>query len=225
MFRLTRALHQLESTSSIVADGFSNTILHLTSTVNTITSLAAEPRSSDIKPHVLRKQGKTPGIIIDLPGNVDQPLSFNSHDIAKIVHKIGRTGWECQLFDVRYTDTDGAPRTHQALGRQVHITADTDEIENVTLLHCPPDRKVRLNIPFRIIGEELCPGIKAGGRVNWIRRTLPCIGIGGNIPTHFEINISKLEMNDKVYLSHLDIPSDIKVVFKDESQPLVKIRK
>ena len=31
----------------------------------------------------------------------------------------------------------------------MHRTADTDAIENVTLIHCPPERIVRVNVPVK----------------------------------------------------------------------------
>ena len=37
-----------------------------------------------------------------------------------------------------------------AQGRQVHLTADTDAIENVTFIACPPERRVRVDIPLRV---------------------------------------------------------------------------
>jgi ribosomal protein L25 (general stress protein Ctc) len=74
-------------------------------------------------------------------------------------------------------------------GRQVHVTSTTDAVENVTLMHCPPARRVRVDVPLVVFGEEVCPGIKAGGRINWIRRTIPCLARGDAVPASFEVNI------------------------------------
>ncbi len=71
----------------------------------------------------------------------------------------------------------------------MHVTADTDAIENVTLVHCPPERVVRVDVPVKVYGEEVCPGIKAGARINWIKRTVPCVVPGSSIPTSFEIDV------------------------------------
>lgn len=69
------------------------------------------------------------------------------------------------------------------------MTAATDAIENVTLIHCPPDRRVRVNVPLKIYGEEVCPGLKAGGRINWIQRTIACSARGDAVPKGFEVDI------------------------------------
>lgn len=170
-------------------------------------------------------------------------------------------------------------------GRQVHMRADTDAIENVTFIYCPPERQVRVDVPLKVslatpppctqslipflpartrgctdtcggctgmplprrvrnshtrrrrgwhssvpghaartrshaprqvagpptgsaallhgklvtapcrqpalqvIGDDVSPGVKAGGRVNWIKRTIPCIARGDAIPSDFTVDI------------------------------------
>lgn len=41
----------------------------------------------------------------------------------------------------------------------------------------------------QVFGDEVCPGIKAGGRINWIKRTIPCAAPGDRIPRKFEVDI------------------------------------
>lgn len=42
---------------------------------------------------------------------------------------------------------------------------------------------------MQVIGEDVSPGIKGGGRVNWIRRTIPCLARGDSIPRDFTVDI------------------------------------
>lgn len=41
----------------------------------------------------------------------------------------------------------------------------------------------------QVIGDDVAPGIKAGGRVNWIRRTIPCVARGDAIPQDFTVDV------------------------------------
>lgn len=34
--------------------------------------------------------------------------------------------------------------------RMVHINAVTDEVENITLMHCPPERVVEIAVPIKV---------------------------------------------------------------------------
>jgi len=62
------------------------------------------------------------------------------------------TGWACNK-----ACACGLP-THRRFaclptclqGRQVHMTADIDAIENVTFIYCPPERQVRVDVPLKV---------------------------------------------------------------------------
>ncbi len=41
----------------------------------------------------------------------------------------------------------------------------------------------------QVIGDDVSPGVKAGGRVNWINRTIACIARGDAIPSDFTVDI------------------------------------
>lgn len=34
--------------------------------------------------------------------------------------------------------------------RILHVNAVSDEIENVTLMYCPPDRRVKVEVPLKV---------------------------------------------------------------------------
>lgn len=60
--------------------------------------------------------------------------------------------------------------------------AERDADWPACLSHPPPPR-------HQVIGDDVSPGIKAGGRINWIRRTIPCLARGDSIPRDFTVDI------------------------------------
>ena len=183
-----RGRRQQRRQQMLCRNGFQRTLL-LTITFAAAEILVAEPRASagSIPAGKLRREGRTPGVLFSLPGesaDVPRLLSFDAKAVASAVQRLGRTGWAVALFDLQI-----GSETVRALGRQVHQRADTDDIENVTFIACPPERLVRVDVPLRVIGEEVCPGLKAGGKLNWIRRTIPCLARGDAIPSAFELDI------------------------------------
>lgn len=96
----------------------------------------------------------------------------------------------------------------------------------VRFIHLRPDRKVKVDVPLRTFGREASPGIRAGGRVNWIRRTVPCLVTYSEevgVPGCFEVDISQLEVNDKVLWTALDVPVGVEVLLKDPREPVLKM--
>lgn len=174
----------------------------------------------------LRRGGKTPGIVFSGPAGEQHLLAFEAKALARLVTKLGRTAWACSVFNLQIEAEDGSSSTVRALGRQVHMTADTDAIENVTFIYCPPERQVRVDVPLKVIGDDVSPGMKAGGRINWIKRTIPCIARGDSIPTDFTVDISDMGMNDKLFYASLDLPQGAQLHHSvNEALPILKITK
>ena len=175
----------------------------------------------------LRETGRVPGSLFSIEGQGEKEgrllLSFDKRDIVQLYRGLGMYGWACQVFDIDVEGVDGSLKTYRALGRQIHVTASSGEPENVTMISFYPGRKVKINVPLKTFGSEVSPGIKSGGRVNWIRRTIPCLVSSGQVPTHFEVDISNLAVNDKFLWNDLDIPSNVSVLLKDPRQPVLKI--
>ncbi len=46
---------------------------------------------------------------------------------------------------------------------RVHMNAVTQRLENIELLYCPPDRVVVVDVPLRLINDEMAPGVRKGG--------------------------------------------------------------
>ncbi|KAL4434348.1 hypothetical protein ABPG75_000789 [Micractinium tetrahymenae] len=191
-------------------------------------TLVAELRGSagTIASNKLRRGGKTPGIVFSGPGGEEQLLAFESKSLARLVTKLGRTAWACSVFNLQIEREGGGSQTVRALGRQVHMRADTDAIENVTFIYCPPERQVRVDVPLKIIGDDVSPGVKAGGRVNWIKRTIPCIARGDSIPSDFTLDISKMGMNDKLFFTDLTLPEGTRLHHSvNPALPILKVAK
>ncbi|KAI3439005.1 hypothetical protein D9Q98_001417 [Chlorella vulgaris] len=194
---------------------------------NEALTLEAELRgdAGSIPCNKLRKAGKTPGIVFSGPGGEQQLLAFESKALSKVVTKLGRTAWACSVFDLQIRSEDGSSNAVRALGRQVHMAADTDAIENVTFVFCPPDRQVRVEVPLKVIGDDVSPGLKAGGRVNWIRRTIPCLARGDSIPHDFTVDISKMGLNDKLFFTDLKVPEGVALRDVNRALPILKVAK
>ncbi|MEO2192751.1 MAG: hypothetical protein ABGY24_09910 [bacterium] len=190
----------------------------------------------------LRARGLVPGVVHSFQGSSSGSdddrvlLAFEKKAVSTLHQRIGSYGFACQVFDIHVVgDGDELPgagperdvsATYRVLGRQIHITASSAEPENVTFIELCPDRKVRVEVPLKTFGRETCPGIRAGGRVNWIRRTVPCLvdtaEVDG-VPASFEVDISGLDVNDKVLWTELALPVGVEVLLKDRRQPVLKM--
>lgn len=103
------------------------------------------------------------------------------------------------------------------------MDAVTNKIENVAFLRCPPDTRVRVDVPLVLIGADAAPGLRKGGTINLMRRKVRLWCAGNSIPTSIPLDISTLEVGHKVLHDQLPLPPGVALVLSDPSLPVVKI--
>ena len=58
----------------------------------------------------------------------------------------------------------------------------TSAVENVAFLRCPPDARVKVDVPLVVIGADSSPGLRKGGTVNTMRRKARLWCTGATVP-------------------------------------------
>ena len=66
----------------------------------------------------------------------------------------------------------------------------------------------------QLLGAETCPGVKRGGYLNLIRRKIRCSCPGDVVPAYVEVDVSTLELNQRVLLSDISFPPGVVVSVK-----------
>jgi large subunit ribosomal protein L25 len=72
------------------------------------------------------------------------------------------------------------------------------------------DRKIRSSIPFKIVGES--QGVKEGGIIDYILRELEVECLPMDIPDGVEVDVTELEIGDKVSVSQITVPDNVTIV-------------
>ena len=63
-------------------------------------------------------------------------------------------------------------------------------------LRISKDSVLTMDIPLHFVGEDVCPGIKKGGVLNIVHRTVQVKCTPDNIPDSFTLDLSKAEIGD-----------------------------
>ncbi|KAK9798532.1 hypothetical protein WJX73_010550 [Symbiochloris irregularis] len=187
--------------------------------------LSAIPRrnSGTKYSELLRKESRTPATLFSLPNNDSRLLSVDSKQITKLVERVGPATLASTLCHLTVVSEDGQPEVFPVLTRTVHRNAKTDMVENVAFMHCPPERKVEVPVPIKIVGEDTSPAMKRGGYVNRVRKHIRCLCPGDNIPAYVEVNVGGLEVGEKVGLEALALPQGVVHLETVLVQPVVKM--
>ncbi|MXV43680.1 50S ribosomal protein L25/general stress protein Ctc [Saccharibacter sp. 17.LH.SD] len=136
-----------------------------------------------------RRDGMVPGVIY---GGKQEPrlVSIDPRIITKELH---RGGWQSRLYQFSV----GGEQVH-ALIRDIQFHPVSDAPIHIDFLRLVPGQQVHVQVGIVFEGEEEAPGVKRGGVLNIARHAVDVRVPVEDIPEHFTVDLSKLDINDNV---------------------------
>ncbi|GIL53179.1 hypothetical protein Vafri_8847 [Volvox africanus] len=105
---------------------------------------------------------------------------------------------------------------------RVHVNAVTQRLEGIELLYCPADRVVLVDVPIRLVNDEMAPGVRKGGWMSMFKRTVRYKALGNAIPPFIELNVRHMDLDQDLLVRDLPIPPGTKIYEKNFNAPVVR---
>ncbi|GBF95346.1 50S ribosomal protein L25 [Raphidocelis subcapitata] len=171
----------------------------------------------------MRRRGRTPGLLFSLPGERHVLLDLETKEAAAHVRNFGRNGLLARVMRLELRDAEGQPLgALRVLPKAVHINSSTLAVENLRLMYLPRDRTALVPIPVSIWGEESAPGVRGGGWLHVVNRTVPFACPGWAVLPAIELDVRRMNANDVIRYSDVPPPPGCALRVKDASQPVVR---
>lgn len=106
---------------------------------------------------------------------------------------------------------------------KIHRDQETGKVLNLVFVWADKGSSLKVDVPVVFKGEDVCPGLKKGGSLNKIRTTLKYLCPTEHIPSKIEVDISNLDIGDKVFMRDIKVHSSLKLLSKDETIPVCKV--
>ena len=151
----------------------------------------------------LRAQGKIPGICYGA-GAEPIPIALDPRALVKALDPQKRHN---TLITMKVAGRDGEPELTVML-RDYQLHPLTHELEHADFVQVRMDREVRVTVPIELVGKP--EGVKVGGLLNIVYRTLEVAAKPNAIPNTLSINIEKLEIGDAVHVGDLKFPEGVR---------------
>jgi large subunit ribosomal protein L25 len=154
----------------------------------------------------VRRDGRIPGILY---GGREEPqnIALDSKAISKQI----QTGhFQSTIFtlDVEGTKTRVIPRG-------VQLDPIRDFPIHVDFMRLAKDALVTVEVPVHFLNEAASPGLKRGGVLNVVRHDIPVRCPADNIPDHFDVDLTGLEIGDSVHISAVAMPAGVSPTITD----------
>lgn len=106
---------------------------------------------------------------------------------------------------------------------KVHRDEETGRILNLVFVWADDGKELKVDVPVVFKGEENCPGLKKGGYLKSIRTSLKYLCPAEHIPPKIEVDVSNLDIGDRVFMSDIEVHPSWKLLSKNEKMPICKI--
>jgi len=137
----------------------------------------------------LRNAGQIPCVLY----GGDQPVHFSAAELAfsKLVYTPNAHTVVIALEDTSYN----------AVLQDIQFHPVTENILHIDFYQLFEDKEIAMDIPVILTGNSI--GVRAGGVLRRNRRKLRIKALPTNLPDFIEVDISKLRIGNKVYVSEL----------------------
>lgn len=171
------------------------------------TTLEAEQRNPGKKgdSRKLRRNGRVPAVYYG-PEQAPMHLSVDPEVLVRLFQTTGNRNTLVQL------KVDGSD--YPALVREVQRHPVSRAIEHVDFYSPPKDRPIEVMVPVTTVGKPA--GAILGGRLRIIRREVQASCLFTQIPSHFEVDVSHMNVDDMVRVSEVKTPSGVELIYDND---------
>ena len=152
----------------------------------------------------LRRANQVPGIVYGI-GKDPENISMDHNTLRKLVAN--------ESFYTNIVTLDIAGRKEKVVLKDLQRHPSKPIILHLDLQRISETEKITMRIPIHFIGTEVAPAVKVGGGL--ITRLMSEIEVSclpKDLPEFIEADLSKLELNQTIHLSNLQLPDGVAVV-------------
>jgi large subunit ribosomal protein L25 len=155
----------------------------------------------------IRREGLVPAVVYGDKQSA-QTLTLNYRELEPHI-QTGR--FLSTLVDLTI---DG--QTIRAIPRDVQFEPVRDFIVHVDFLRLGKASRIAVDIPVHFKGQELSPGIKAGGSLNIVSHSLSLYCSADFIPDDIMVDVAGLQVGASIHVSDIKLPEGVTSVSRDD---------
>ena len=163
----------------------------------------------------LRREHKIPAIIY---GGDKEPLR-----IAMPLKQVKLELSKNPRFFSTVFELDFGGEKLKVLPREAQLHPVSDDPLHVDFLRAEQGAVIHVDVPVRFVHEEQSPGLKRGGVLNIVRRSLELVCPADAIPGEIVIDLAGREIGDSIHISHVTLPEGVKSAITDRDFTICSI--
>lgn len=167
----------------------------------------------------IRKEGNIPGVLYGLKQEV-QTIYIHGEELQAIFRSL-KPG----LLPTTVFTLDNGGKQCSAIVKDIHYHPTSYAVEHIDFVVLEANTPVNVNVPIMVLGAADCPGVKLGGFLRQVIRSLRVSCLPKDIPQQFSLNIQDLQVAESKRLSDIEIPASVRPLAKSMREVAVVIAK
>ncbi len=168
----------------------------------------------------LRRMNQIPAVIYG--GREDSlSLTINHDDVIKSL--------ENEAFYSSILDINIAGKTQKAVLKDVQRHAFKPKVLHMDFQRVNEKEKIHMHVPLHFKGEDIAPGVKAGGMVAHQLSELEVTCLAKDLPEYIMVDVSAMDIGDTIHISDLGLSPGVESVAlahgSDHDLPVAIIQK
>jgi large subunit ribosomal protein L25 len=153
----------------------------------------------------IRRNGGVPGVIY-ARGKEAEHVSLDKSVFAGLLRQVQPGRLSTTIFAL-HGDKGKARR---AILKEIQYHPTTYEVIHLDFEELFENHKINIKVPIECIGMAECPGVKLGGVLRQVIRSVPVNCLPADIPEVFQLDVTTMNMRDSRRLKDLKIPETLR---------------
>ncbi len=152
----------------------------------------------------LRKEGLVPAIIY---GAGKEPKMISLEHSKLLRYELE----ESFFSSILKVEIDGGAEENVII-RDYQRDPVKPKVLHVDLLRIKMSESMQTSVPLHFVGEDVSPGIKAGGILQRQINEIEIACMPGKLPEAIDVDVSSLEIGDSIHLSQIVMPEGVELL-------------
>lgn len=151
----------------------------------------------------LRKAGLIPGIIYG--NNKDAVMvNFKENEVKKAL-------MDSNVFNTVFNiDVEGG-KAEKVVIKDIQRHPSRDEILHMDMQRVIDKSIITKVVPFKFIGANVAPGVKKGGLMTFIQKSVEVRCAAKDLPAVIEVDVSAMDAGESMRLSNIQLPKGVEI--------------
>jgi len=104
----------------------------------------------------------------------------------------------------------------KVIAKSIQFHPVNDQPIHFDLYRVDEHQEIKIAVPVHFDGQDLSPGLKRGGTINYAFHEVEVLVAADNVPEHINFDVSELDIGSQIHATDLVLPKGVKLAAKED---------